>query len=81
MIGKETIIKKTNLREGEIESSISGLSMSKKFKKEFKKDLRANEIFELYRKHDIDAEKIVEEFKDNLSMAIASVVNLSLIHI
>ncbi len=76
LIGKETIIKKTNLREGEIESAISGLSISKKFKKEFKKDLRANEIFELYRKHDIDAEKTVEEFKDNLSMAIASVVNI-----
>jgi len=75
-IGKQTIIKKTNLREGEIESAISGLSISKKFKKEFKKDLRANEIFELYRKHDIDAEKTVEEFKDNLSMAIASVVNI-----
>ena len=75
-IGKQTIIKKTNLREGEIESAISGLSISKKFKKEFKKDLRANEIFELYTKHDIDAEKTVEEFKDNLSMAIASVVNI-----
>ena len=76
LVGKESKVKKTNLREGEIESSISGLSLSKKFKKEFKKDLKAHEIFELYRKHDLDAEKIIEEFKDNLSMAIASVVNI-----
>ena len=76
LIGKETKVKKTNLREGEIESSISGLSLSKKFKKDFKKDLKAHQIFELYRKHDLDAEKIIEEFKDNLSMAIASVVNI-----
>ena len=76
LIGKESKVKKTNLREGEIESAISGLSLSKKFKKEFKKDYKASKIFELYRKHDLDAEKIVEEFKDNLSMAIASVVNI-----
>ena len=76
LVDKESKVKKTNLREGEIESSISGLSLSKKFKKEFKKDLKANEIFELYRKHDLDAEKTIEEFKDNLSMAIASVVNI-----
>tara|TARA_B100000029_G_scaffold479649_1_gene526916 strand:+ start:272 stop:1171 length:900 start_codon:yes stop_codon:yes gene_type:complete len=75
-IGKERIIKKTNLRAGEIETSISGLSLSRKFKENYKKDLKANEIFELYRKHDIDAERILEEFKDNLSMAIASVVNI-----
>lgn len=76
MIGKETIVKKNNLRDGEIESSISGLSLSKQFKKVYKKNLKAHEIFELYRKHDLDAERLVEEFKDNLSMAIASVVNI-----
>lgn len=76
MIGKETIVKKNNLRDGEIESSISGLSLSKQFKRVYKKNLKAHEIFELYRKHDLDAERLVEEFKDNLSMAIASVVNI-----
>ena len=76
IIEKKTTIKKNNLREGEIESSISGLSLSKKFKSEFNKDLKAHEIFELYRKHELNAEKIIEDFKDNLSMAIASVVNI-----
>ena len=76
MIGKDKIIKKTNLREGEIENSISGLSLAKNFKKIYNKDLTAREIFKLYRNHDLDAEKIIDEFKDNLAMAIASVVNI-----
>ena len=76
IIGKDKIVKKTNLREGEIESSISGLSLAKKFKKEFKKDLNTHEIFELYRKHDLNAEKTIEDFKDNLAMAISLEVNI-----
>tara|TARA_Y100000748_G_scaffold244869_1_gene209220 strand:- start:780 stop:1679 length:900 start_codon:yes stop_codon:yes gene_type:complete len=76
IIGKDKIIKKTNLREGEIENSISGLSLAKNFKKIYNKDLTAREIFKLYRNHDLDAEKIIDEFKDNLAMAIASVVNI-----
>ena len=76
IIGKDKIIKKTNLREGEIENSISGLSLAKNFKKIYNKDLTAGEIFELYRSHDLDAEKIIDEFKDNLAMSIASVVNI-----
>ena len=55
--------KKTNLREGEIESSISGLSLSKKFKKEFK-DLKAHEILSFTEKHDLML-KNIDEFKDN----------------
>ena len=56
--------------------AIKYMMSTKNLQSEFKKDYKAHEIFELYRKHDLDAEKIVEEFKDNLSMAIATVVNI-----
>ena len=76
MIGKDIKIEKTNLREGEIESFVSGLSLAKKFNEKYKKVLTANQIFELYRKKDLDAQRSIEEFKENLSMGIASVVNV-----
>ena len=76
MIGKDIKIEKTNLREGEIESFVSGLSLAKKFNEKYKKVLTANQIFELYRKNDLDAQSSIEEFKENLSMGIASVVNV-----
>ena len=76
MIGKNIKIEKTNLREGEIESFVSGLSLAKKFNEKYKKVLTANQIFELYRKNDLDAQRSIEEFKENLSMGIASVVNV-----
>ena len=38
--------------------------------------LTANQIFELYRKKDLDAQRSIEKFKENLSMGIASVVNV-----
>ena len=76
MIGKDIKIEKTNLREGEIESFVSGLSLAKKFNEKYKKVLTANQIFELYRKNDLDAQRSIEEFKENLSMGIASVVNV-----
>ena len=47
MIGKDIKIEKTNLREGEIESFVSGLSLAKKFNEKYKKVLTANQIFEL----------------------------------
>tara|TARA_Y100001935_G_C17286970_1_gene500931 strand:- start:125 stop:1024 length:900 start_codon:yes stop_codon:yes gene_type:complete len=65
-----------NLREGEIESFISGLSLSKMFKNNYKKDLNAQKIFELSRKNNLDAKKIIDQFKKNLSLGIASVVNI-----
>ena len=37
---------------------------------------KANEIFELYRKHELDAEKMIEEFKTNLAMSLAVIVNI-----
>ena len=67
---------KTNLRDGEIESHLSGLSLSKIFKDQFKKNLTADKIFDLYRKHDIDAEKIIDKYKENLAISLSSIVNI-----
>ncbi len=52
----------------EIESFLSGLSLAKRFKKLYGKNLKANEIFELNRKHDLDAERFIDDFKVNLAM-------------
>ncbi len=67
---------KTKLRSGEIESHLSGLSLSKIFKDQFKKNLTADKIFDLYRKHDIDAEKIIDKYKENLAISLSSIVNI-----
>jgi fructokinase len=66
----------TNLREVEIESFVSGLGIAKRFNKRLNKNLKANEIFELNRRHDLDAEKFIDEFKLNLAMSLASIVNI-----
>ena len=66
----------TNLREAEVESFISGLGLAKRFNKRFNKNLETNEIFELNRRHDLDAEKFIDEFKLNLAMSLASIVNI-----
>ena len=68
--------RKTNMRDSQIESFISGLSLSKLFKEKYHKDLKAFEIFELYRKKDIEAEKIVDEYKENLSISLCSLINI-----
>ena len=68
--------RKTNMRDSQIESFISGLSLSKIFKEKHHKDLKAFEIFELYRKKDIEAEKIVDEYKENLSISLCSLINI-----
>ena len=65
-----------NLREAEIESFVSGLGIAKRFNKKFNKNFKANEIFELNRRHDLDAEKFIDEFKLNLAMSLASIVNI-----
>ena len=68
--------RKTNMRDSQIESFISGLSLSKIFKEKHHKDLKAFEIFELYRKKDIEAEKIIDEYKENLSISLCSLINI-----
>ena len=68
--------RKTNMKDSQIESFISGLSLSKIFKEKHHKDLKAYEIFELYRKKDIEAEKIIDEYKENLSISLCSLINI-----
>ncbi len=66
----------SSLRESEIESFISGMGLAKKYNKKYKKNLKAKEIFELYRKHDIEADRFIDEFKINLAMSLATIVNI-----
>ena len=65
-----------NARETEIESFISGLGIAKRFNKMYGKNLKANEIFELNRKHDLDAERFIDEFKLNLAMSLSAIINI-----
>jgi fructokinase len=76
MAAKKEELNTTNLRDAEIESFISGLGLAKRFNKKYKKNLKSNEIFELYRRHELDAEKMIEEFKINLAMSLAMIVNI-----
>tara|TARA_B100000965_G_scaffold375414_1_gene367473 strand:+ start:37 stop:936 length:900 start_codon:yes stop_codon:yes gene_type:complete len=68
--------RKTNLRDSQIESFLSGLSLAKIFKEKCNKELQAFEIFELYRKKDITAEKIIDEYKENLAISLCSLINI-----
>ena len=68
--------RKTNLRESQIESFLSGLSLSKIFNEKYHKKLKAFEIFELYRKKDIEAEKFIDEYKKNLAISLCSLINI-----
>ena len=65
-----------NAREAEIESFISGLGLAKRFNKLYGKNLKTNEIFELNRKHDIDAERFIDDFKVNLAMSLSIIINI-----
>ncbi len=65
-----------NAREAEIESFISGLGLAKRFNKIYGKNLKANEIFELNRRHDLDAQKFIDDFKVNLAMSLSSIINI-----
>tara|TARA_B100000945_G_C20313422_1_gene563969 strand:- start:12 stop:911 length:900 start_codon:yes stop_codon:yes gene_type:complete len=67
---------KTDMRDSQIESFLSGLSLSKIFKEKYNKELKAFEIFELYRKNDLEAEKIIEEYKENLAISLSSLINV-----
>ena len=66
----------SNPREAEIESYLSGLSLAKRFNTLYGKNLKANEIFELNRKHDLDAERFIDDFKVNLAMSLSSIINI-----
>ena len=65
-----------NAREAEIESFISGLGLAKRFNKIYGKNLKTNQIFELNRKHDLDAERFIDDFKVNLAMSLSSIINI-----
>jgi len=63
-------------RDCEVESFISGLSLAKRFNKKYNKNLKTDEIFELYRSHDLDAIKFIDEFKINLAMSLSAIINI-----
>jgi len=65
-----------NAREAEVESFVSGLALAKRFNKIYGKNLKTNEIFEMYRKHDLDAERFIDEFKLNLAMSLSAIINI-----
>jgi fructokinase len=68
---------KSNIyRDCEVESFISGLSLAKRYYKKFDKKLQTNEIFELYRKHNINAVKFINEFKTNIAMSLSVIINI-----
>ncbi|MGY9045472.1 MAG: ROK family protein, partial [Candidatus Pelagibacterales bacterium] len=69
-------LKSTVYRECEVESFISGLSLAKKFNEKFNKNFKTNEIFELYRNHDLDAVKFINNFKTNLAMSLSVIINI-----
>ena len=62
--------------KGEVESFISGLSLAKRFNKRYGKDIKTNEIFELYRKNNLDVIKFIDEFKTNLAMSLSVIINI-----
>tara|TARA_B100000035_G_scaffold224323_1_gene192831 strand:- start:213 stop:1115 length:903 start_codon:yes stop_codon:yes gene_type:complete len=76
MAAKKENLNTTSMRESEIESFISGMGLAKKYNKRYKQNLKAKEIFELYRKHDIEADKFIDEFKINLAMSLSTIINI-----
>ncbi len=73
---KKENVESKNLRDLEIESFISGMALAKKFQKRFKKNLKTHEIFKLYRRHDLDAEQFIDDFKMNLAMSLSTIINI-----
>ena len=76
MATKKEKLDTNNIRESEIESFVSGLGLAKKFNKKYGKNLKSNEIFNLYRQHDLDAGKMIDEFKVNLAMSLSTIINI-----
>ena len=50
--------------------------LRKRFNKKYNKNLKTNQIFELYRKHDLDAERFIDEFKLYIAMSLSSIINI-----
>ena len=65
-----------NAREAEVESFISGLGMAKRCNKIYGKNLKTSEIFEQNRKHELNAERFIDEFKLNLAMSLSQIINI-----
>tara|TARA_B110001450_G_scaffold213787_1_gene206285 strand:- start:824 stop:1726 length:903 start_codon:yes stop_codon:yes gene_type:complete len=76
MAAKKEKLVTTSLRESEIESFISGLGLAKKYNRKYKTNLKAKEIFELYRQHDIEADRFIDDFKINLAMSLSTIINI-----
>ena len=76
MAAKKEKLDTSSLRESEIESFIAGHGLAKKFNKKYGKNLKSNEIFNLYRQHDLDAEKMIDEFKINFAMSLSTIINI-----
>lgn len=76
MAAKKEELDTSSLRESEVESFVSGLGLAKRFNKKYGKNLKSSEIFELYRRHELDAEKMIDDFKVNLAMSLAVIVNI-----
>ena len=76
MAAKKENLETSNLRESEIESFISGIGLAKKYNKKYKTNLKTKDIFQLYSRHDIDAEKFIDQFKINLAMSLATIINI-----
>ena len=75
-VAKKENFDSNNAREAEVESFISGLAIAKRFNKLYDKNLKTSEIFELNRKHDLDAERFIDNFKLNLAMSLSSIINI-----
>ena len=76
MAAQKEELKTSNLREVEIESFVSGLGLAKRFNKKYNKNLKSTEIFELYRRHELDAQNFIEDFKINLAMSLSTIINI-----
>ena len=76
MAAKKENLETSNLRESEIESFISGIGLAKRYNKKYKTNLKTKDIFQLNSRHDIDAEKFIDQFKINLAMSLATIINI-----
>ena len=76
MAAKKENLETSSLRDSEIESFISGIGLAKKYNKKHKTNLKTKDIFQLNSRHDIDAEKFIDQFKINLAMSLATIINI-----
>jgi|TARA_Y100001970_G_C14190071_1_gene834817 fructokinase len=67
---------KIKYKNEDIESFLSGTSISRRFENLFNKKKNADEIFKLYRNNDIEAEKIINQYKNNLAETLAIIINI-----